>query len=92
MSGDQRERPVPGSEGAHPKPAPLRLRVHLAVFGLVLSGAAAFFTWRAGFTWATVALIVVAVLALADLIWLRTKGTLRRVPPASPHRSNGGER
>lgn len=73
-------RPVPGSEGWHPKPAPLRLRVHLAVYGLVLSGILGFLVLRAGYTWAAVALFVLAALALADLIRLRHKGKHRRTP------------
>lgn len=71
-------RPVPGSEGWHPKPAPLRLRVHLATYGLVVSGILGFLVLRAGYTWAAVALFALAVFALGDLIWLRHKGTHRR--------------
>lgn len=71
-------RPVPGSEGWHPKPAPPRLRVHLAVYGLVLCGLVGFLVLRAGHVWPAVALFALAVWALGDLIWLRRKGIHRR--------------
>lgn len=71
-------RPVPGSEVRHPKPAPLRLRVHLAVYGLVLCGISGFLVLRAGHTWPAVALFALAAFALGDLIWLRRKGIHRR--------------
>lgn len=71
-------RPVPGSEGWHPKPAPLRLRVHLAAYGMVLCGIFGFLVLRAGHVWPAVALFALAVFALGDLIWLRRKGNHRR--------------
>lgn len=82
-------RPIPGGEGAHPKPAPRRLRAHLAAYGFVLCGVLAFFTWRAGHLWAAIPLTVLAVLAVVDLFWLRHKGRRRNeegldVPPPKP--------
>lgn len=69
---------VPGSEGAHPKPAPRRLRFHLAVYGLVLCGALGILALANGFGWVGWPLIGLAVLALADVAWLSWERHLGR--------------
>ncbi|MGM1061330.1 DUF6343 family protein [Saccharothrix sp. Mg75] len=57
-----------------PPPAPprsaLTLRLWLAGFGIVFDGVAAWLCFRAGLTWAGVALAVLAVVLVIDFGWV----------------------
>ncbi|MBC3191199.1 hypothetical protein H7X46_09015 [Pseudonocardia sp. C8] len=62
--------PTAGIGGASPARSALTLRAVLAGFGLVVSAVGAVLAWGAGIRWFAVVLVVVAVIALADLCWI----------------------
>lgn len=69
-----------GARGTVERPySALRLRLVLAVFGLVASLAGAFVVWQIGYTAIAIALWIVAATALADIAVILTR--LRRGPP-----------
>lgn len=59
------------TEGRHPEPASPRLRTALAVTGLVACLAMAAFTAYTHVWWLAVPMLILAALAVADLLWLR---------------------
>ncbi|MGQ0574569.1 MAG: hypothetical protein ACT4RN_10250 [Pseudonocardia sp.] len=63
--------PTAGFAGAPPARSALTLRAALAAFGLVFSAGAAWFAFAAGLTAVGWVLVVVAVVALADLGWIQ---------------------
>ena len=62
--------PTAGFGGAAPARSALTLRAVLAVFGLVFAVGAAFFGFAADLPALAWAMVVVAVIALADLVWV----------------------
>ncbi|MGE0298184.1 hypothetical protein [Pseudonocardia sp.] len=66
--------PTAGFGGAPPARSALTLRALLATFGLVFCAGAAWFSFTAGLgaygTGLGVVLVVIAVVALADLVWV----------------------
>ena len=64
--------PTAGFGGAPPARSALTLRLVLAAFGLVFCAGAAWFAFRStlGLTWLGIVLVVLAVIALIDLIWV----------------------
>lgn len=62
--------PTAGVGGAAPARSALTLRAVLAVFGLVFAVGAAWFGFAAGFSLIGWAMVVVAVIALGDLVWV----------------------
>jgi lysozyme family protein len=62
--------PTAGVGGSSPARSALTLRAALAAFGLVVSAGGAWFAFGAGLTPLAWALVVVAVIALADLVWV----------------------
>lgn len=62
--------PTAGLGGAAPARSALTLRALLAAFGLVVCAVGAVLAWRVGVLWLAVVLVVVAVIALADLGWV----------------------
>lgn len=62
--------PTAGFGGSSPARSALTLRAALAAFGLVVSVGGAWFAFRAGIGPLAWVLVVVAVIALADLGWV----------------------
>jgi len=62
--------PTAGVGGAPPARSALTLRAVLAVFGLVAAGVGAWLAFRVGFPAMAWLLVVVAVVALVDLVWI----------------------
>ena len=62
--------PTAGFGGAAPARSALTLRAVLAVFGLVFAAGAAFFGFAAHLPVLAWVMVVVAVIALADLAWV----------------------
>lgn len=62
--------PTAGFSGSTPARSALTLRALLATFGLVFSAGAAWFAFAAGLPVIGWALVVVAVIALVDLVWV----------------------
>ena len=62
--------PTAGVGGSTPARSALTLRAVLAVFGLVVAAAGAWFAFRAGLTAFAWVLVVIAVVALVDLVWI----------------------
>jgi hypothetical protein len=62
--------PTGGFAGAPPARSALTLRAVLAAFGLVFSVGAAWISFAAGLTVLGVIMAIVAVVALADLVWI----------------------
>jgi hypothetical protein len=62
--------PTAGIGGSPPARSALTLRAVLAVFGLVFAGGAAWLGFAAGMPVLGWVMVVVAVIALADLLWV----------------------
>jgi hypothetical protein len=62
--------PTAGFGGAAPARSALTLRAVLAAFGLVLAGAAAWISFAGGLGVLGWVMVVVAIIALADLVWV----------------------
>ncbi|WP_214367096.1 DUF6343 family protein [Pseudonocardia sp. H11422] len=62
--------PTAGVGGSTPARSALTLRAVLAAFGLLVCAAGAVVSFRAGLTWFGVVLVVVAAVALVDLVWI----------------------
>lgn len=62
--------PTAGIGGASPALSSLTPRIILAAFGLVFCTGAAVFAFVAGLTVLGIAMVVLAVIALVDLIWV----------------------
>jgi hypothetical protein len=62
--------PTAGIGGASPARSALTLRLVLAAFGLVFCTGAAWFAFAAGLEWLGVVLVILAVIALVDLVWV----------------------
>jgi hypothetical protein len=64
--------PTAGFGGAPPARSALTLRLVLAAFGLVFCAGAAWFAFSLGpeLRWLAVVLVVLAVAALVDLVWV----------------------
>ena len=69
------------TEGWHPKSASPRLRTSLAVTGLIACLAMAAFTAYTHVWWLAVPMLILAALAVADLVWLRRFRERRRGRP-----------
>jgi Family of unknown function (DUF6343) len=62
--------PTAGVGGSTPARSALTLRAVLAAFGLVVAAGGAWFAFRAGLPGFAWVLVVIAVIALVDLVWV----------------------
>lgn len=67
--------PTAGVGGAPPARSALTLRALLAGFGVLVSVVGAVLAAQAGLGWFAVLLVVIAVVALADLAWILYRKT-----------------